>query len=169
MKILEPDYFTRPIASTDEPFLWEMLYQALYVPEGSPPFPREILSQPEIRRYVENWGRADDLGFVALTQTTRQPIGAAWIRLLKGENHGYGYIDDYTPELTIAVVPVWRGRGIGTALLERVIEAAQSSYASISLSVSRDNPAIRLYRRLGFEALCFSGTSLTMRRRLRPQ
>ena len=87
----EPEYFIRPIASDDEPFLWEMLYQAIYVPEGSPPFPREILNQPEIRRYVENWGRPHDLGFIALTQITSQPIGAAWIRLLKGENRGYGY------------------------------------------------------------------------------
>ena len=75
-----------------------MLYQALYFPEGSPPFPREILSQPEIRRYLENWGRMDDLGFVALIPITLQPIGAAWLRLLKGENRGYGDIDDHTPE-----------------------------------------------------------------------
>jgi ribosomal protein S18 acetylase RimI-like enzyme len=145
-----------------------MLYQALYVPEGSPPFPREILTQPEIRRYVENWGQTNDLGFMALTQITSQPIGAAWIRLLKGENRGYGYIDDYTPELTMAVAPMWRRRGIGTTLLGSVIEAARSFCNCISLSVSQDNPAIRLYQRMGFEVFGGGGTSATMRRRLCP-
>ena len=125
-----------------------------------------IRDRPEIRKYVENWGRTNDLGFAALAQTTNQPIGAAWIRLLKGENRGYGYIDDHTPELTMAVAPMWRGRGIGTALLGSVIEATQSFCAYISLSVSQDNPAIRLYQRMGFEALGVSGTSVTMRRRL---
>jgi ribosomal protein S18 acetylase RimI-like enzyme len=164
----EPEYFIRPIVSDDEPFLWEMLYQALYVPEGNPPFPREILNQPEIRSYAENWGRSNDLGFIALTQITSQPIGAAWVRLLKGENRGYGYIDDHTPELTIAVDPMWRGRGIGTELLGSVIEAARAFCVYISLSVSQDNPAIRLYQRMGFEALGGSGISVTMRRRLCP-
>lgn len=91
---LESGYFIRPCVSADESFLWEMLYQALYVPEGKPPFPREIINQPEISRYVENWGQSDDLGFVAVTQIAQQRIGAAWIRVLKGENHGYGYLED---------------------------------------------------------------------------
>ena len=36
----------RASQKSDEPFLWEMLYQALYVPEGEPPLPREIVQQP---------------------------------------------------------------------------------------------------------------------------
>jgi hypothetical protein len=97
----ELDYIVRPITLTDEPFLWEMLYQALHVPEGGPPFPREVVNLPEIRRYVENWGLPHDLGFIAVEQTKRQRIGAAWIRLLIGENKGYGYVDDQT------AIPGW--------------------------------------------------------------
>ena len=103
------DHIVRPITLTDEPFLWEMLYQAIHVPDGRPPFSREVLNYPEIRRYVENWGLPHDLGLVAVEQTTRQHIGATWIRLLVGENKGYGYIDDQTPELTIAVARRYRG------------------------------------------------------------
>jgi hypothetical protein len=58
-------YNIRPLAPSDEPFLWEMLYQSLYVPPGEGPFPREVVRTPHIARYVEGWGRAHDLGFVA--------------------------------------------------------------------------------------------------------
>ena len=103
----------RSLTTADEPFLWEMLYQALYVPEGVDPFPRDIVRRPEISRYAEDWGQAGDLGFVAVSNDTRSPVGATWIRLLKGANKGYGYVDETTPELTIAVMPAFRGQGIG--------------------------------------------------------
>ena len=150
----------RPLTAADEPFLWEMLYQALYVPEGADPFPRDVVRLPEISRYAEDWGRFDDLGFVAVIDETC--VGAAWIRLLKGANKGYGYVDETTPELTIAVEPTFRGRGIGTKLLARLIAEAKNRYHAVSLSVSADNPALRLYRRFGFEVVATSGNSLTM-------
>ncbi|MGH7233080.1 MAG: GNAT family N-acetyltransferase [Nitrospiraceae bacterium] len=63
---------------------------------------------------------------------------------------GYGYIDEETPELAMGVVPPWRGRGVGTALLRHVIECASKHYLGISLSVRSTNPAVRLYERAGF-------------------
>ena len=153
----------RSIRPEDEPFLEEMLYQALYVAEGEPPFPREIVEQPEIRRYVEGWGRPDDFGFIAENEKTRQPIGAAWARLMCGEARGYGYIDEATPELTIAVLPEYRGGGVGRRLLERLLAASWSRYPALCLSVSAGNPAQRLYRRLGFEIVKASAESLTMK------
>src|SRR5262249_44592784 len=109
----------RSLTAADEPFLWEMLYQALYVPEGADPFPPDIVRSPEIGRYAEDWGRPDDSGFVAVMGETS--VGATWIRLLKGANKGYGYVDETIPELTIAVAPAFRGRGIGTKLLARLM------------------------------------------------
>jgi ribosomal protein S18 acetylase RimI-like enzyme len=152
----------RPLILTDEPFLWDMLYQAIYVPAGSPPPERDIVYRPELAGYVRDWGRSDDSGFIAIEPTTSCPVGAAWLRLLTKENQGYGYVDDATPELSIAVLPDYRGQGVGTQLLARLIEAAQTRYAAISLSVSPENPALRLYRRLGFEEVGRCGTSLTM-------
>src|SRR5689334_4247341 len=93
----------RPLTLADEAFLWEMLYLAIYVPEGAAPFPRDIVRSPEIRRYAQDWGQADDLGLVAVRQEYGEPVGATWTRLLKGENKGYGYVDEATPELTMAV------------------------------------------------------------------
>ena len=155
--------FIRPLTEADEPFLWEMLYQALYVPEGHPPFPREIVQEPEISRYVQGWGKTNDLGFVALEGD--KPVGAVWVRLLQGDHRGFGYVDETTPELSIAVYPEYRGKGIGSRLIAHLLEKAQARYRAICLSVSPDNPAIRLYQRLGFEAAGENRSSLTLLKR----
>lgn len=153
-------YSIRPAAHIDEPFLVEMLYDALYVPPGHEPFPRSVLEAPEIAHYAADFGlHAGDAGYVA--ETAGEKIGAAWVRRLQGDNRGYGYVDDDTPELTIAVKPEWRGRGVGTALANRLIEVIPR----ISLSSDPRNPAIRLYERLGFEPVAHSDTSITMLRR----
>jgi ribosomal protein S18 acetylase RimI-like enzyme len=158
------DYIIRRLIPGDEAFLWEMLYQAIYVPEGKPAPPREIVRLPELARYVRGWGDAGDCGFLASDAATSQAVGAAWLRLLAGTNRGFGYVDDATPELSIAVLPEYRGRGIGTQLLVHLLESG-CGYSTVSLSVSVGNPAIRLYERFGFEVVGDNGVSLTMRRR----
>ena len=152
----------RQLTAADEPFLWEMLYQALYVPEGAEPLPRDIVKRPEISRYVQNWGNNDDMGFIAIDEIEQRAMGAVWIRLLTGENKGYGYVNDRTPELSIAVLPEYRTRGVGTRLLVHLLKNIQTRYQAISLSVSPNNPALRLYQRLGFEKVEAIGNSLTM-------
>jgi len=156
----------RLLTPSDEPALWEMLYHAIHVPPGAVQPPRTIVQQPELARYVAGWGRPDDLGFLAL-DAAGQPVGAAWLRLLTGDARGYGYVDDCTPELSVALLPGHRGRGLGTRLLERLLDAAQERFQIISLSVSMDNPALRLYKRLGFRSAGVQGTSLTMVKTLR--
>ncbi|MDQ4076536.1 MAG: GNAT family N-acetyltransferase [Chloroflexota bacterium] len=155
----------RPLTSADESLLWTMVYHAIYLPENAVPLPLEVVHHPKIAKYVEDWGRTDDVGFVAVDTTVGQPIGAAWARLLKGEEGGYGYVNDETPELTVALLPGYRGQGIGSELMIRLLDAARERYPAISLSVSPENPALRLYRRLGFEVVGRSGTSLTMVKR----
>lgn len=97
-----------------------------------------------------------------------QPVGAAWLRCFGEGNKGYGYIDAETPELSIALLPTHRGKGIGTALLSALLVTAQTRCRAVCLSVSLDNPAARLYQRLGFEVVSRDATSLIMRRWLRP-
>ena len=156
----------RQLTQADEPFLWEMLYEALHVPDGHEPFPKEIVTEPEIARYVLDWGKANDLGFAAVDDITQQPVGAVWIRSFKSESQGYGYVDDDTPELSIAVLPDYRNQGLGTVLLSHMIAEGAKRYSGLSLSVSSDNPAKGLYERLGFEIIEQNGTSLTMMKRL---
>ena len=161
-----PGHSIRELSPSDQRFLREMLYQSLHVPEGGLPFPRDVVERPELAKYVSDWGRVGDMGFVAVDVGSGEPIGAVWLRLLKGSERGYGYVDDETPELGMAVLAKYRGRGIGSALLSRLLDAAGVVYTSVCLSVSSDNPAARLYRRAGFEPVSESGTSLTMIKKL---
>jgi ribosomal protein S18 acetylase RimI-like enzyme len=161
------DYFLRPISADDQPFLREMLYQAIFTPEGVAPLPRAIIDSPEISIYVQHWGQPDDLGLLAADAYTQQPIGAAWLRRFTAAGKGYAYIDDETPELSIALLPGHRGKGIGSALLSALLVKAQSRYKAVCLSVSIANPAARLYQRLGFEVVGGDDNSLIMRKSLR--
>jgi GNAT superfamily N-acetyltransferase len=152
----------RPLVATDEPFLWEMLYEAIYVPAGEPPPPREIVSMPALAQYAAGFGRPGDLGVLAANHGGT-PIGAAWLRLLPD---GYGYVDEDTPELTMAVVPGYRGRGVGSGLLERLLDWAGGRYLAVSLSVHAGNRAEALYRRFGFEEVGAGGATRTLRKAL---
>jgi ribosomal protein S18 acetylase RimI-like enzyme len=119
--------------------------------------------------YVAGWGQPGDLGVIAIDPHTRQPAGAAWVRLLQGENRGYGYIDDATPELTIAVLSGHRNQGIGTQLLTELLRLAAAQYNAVSLSVWKENPARRLYERLGFVVVQEDDTAVTMRCQLQEE
>ncbi len=95
----------------DLDFAWSMLYEAAFwrpAQPSRPRPPRDMSRSPELRRYPDGWGRPGDAGLVALAGGTR--VGAAWYRLFPSTEHGYGYIDPRTPELTIAVVTTVRGR-----------------------------------------------------------
>lgn len=155
-------YAIRSLAQTDEPFLWEMLYHALYVPAGQEPFPKEIMQQPELAKYVAEWGRAADEGYMAIEAVTQAAVGAVWMRLFSEENQGYGYVAADIPELSIAVLPEHRQQGLGSQLLAHLIQQTRGRYRGLSLSVSAENPAVRLYKRLGFEPLEQTDSSLTM-------
>lgn len=134
-------------------FLWEMLYQSIYVPNGQHAPSRDvILKEPNIEKYLKNWGRKHDHALVALDDGNN-PIGAVWIRLLNRENAGYGFVDDDTPELGMAILSQHRGQGIGKNLLSEMIGFARSiGYSALSLSVDTQNKtALQMYEKSGFE------------------
>ena len=158
-----PNVTFRGAESGDEPLLRDMLYLAVFVPPGSRALDESVVSTPELARYVSGWGRRGDDGVIALGRNG-DAIGAAWLRLWSDDDHGYGFIDASTPEVSVAVRPEVRGCGIGTQLLQRLLRRADDLHAGVSLSVSIQNPAIRLYERLGFLPVTVGGTSITMRR-----
>jgi ribosomal protein S18 acetylase RimI-like enzyme len=127
-----------------------MLYEASF-PMEQPRPPREAIEQHEILRYITDWGRGGDCALIA--EVAGRPVGAAWYRLFPENAPGYGFVDTDTPELSIAVVPGERRRGVGRALLERLLTAAaEQGFAAVSLSVARSNLAARhLYESCGFE------------------
>ena len=70
-----------------------------------------------------------------------------------GERAGRLYVyrgKDDIRIMDIALAPAFRGRGIGTALLEELMAEARSSGRSLSIHVEQQNPARSLYDRLGF-------------------
>ncbi len=50
----------------------------------------------------------------------------------------------------ISLLPAHRGSGVGTELLRALQQEATTAGKPLRLSVARDNPARRLYARLGF-------------------
>ncbi|WP_449622301.1 N-acetyltransferase family protein [Robertmurraya sp. Marseille-Q9965] len=142
-------------------FLTDMMYESIHIPENKPT-KEELLNLPHLKKYSEGWGRTGDRAIIAFEANV--PVGAAWYRLFKEEQKSYGYVDDNTPELGIAVINKARGKGIGHILMEKLFEtAARDGYKSLSLSVDPKNKqAVELYKKLKFEHWGSSGTSWTM-------
>ncbi|HYU40170.1 MAG TPA: GNAT family N-acetyltransferase [Acidimicrobiia bacterium] len=155
-------YSLRRAGVDDVDFLWEMLYHASYAAELGVPSPAALRDHSDLARYVDGWGRPTDLGVIAVDAETGERAGAAWLRLLTGNAKGYGYVDDDTPELAIAVLPAHRGKGVGGQLLRELLDAARGTLRAVSLSVRADNPARRLYERIGFRTVYAAGASVTM-------
>jgi ribosomal protein S18 acetylase RimI-like enzyme len=144
--MIKPKIVTRQIQPNDYPLLDDFLYHAIYIPPGEEMPMREIIFQPEIYNYVKGFGGKDDCGVVA--EAEGKIVGAAWTRIIPA----YGNIDDKTPELAISTLPEYRGQGIGTALMLHLFELLRErDYERTSLSVQKNNPAVRFYKRLGYE------------------
>ena len=92
----------RPVGIHDVRFLRDMLRHAYHWRIA------EDTERP-VYRYVQNWGRKGDAGVMALDGP--HAYGAAWYRLFTEDEPGFGFVDEETPEVTIAVVPSRRGKG----------------------------------------------------------
>jgi ribosomal protein S18 acetylase RimI-like enzyme len=134
-----------------------MLHHAYYWKERKPD-----AGPGPVQLYVKAWGRAGDTAMIALLDGF--PVGAAWFRLFKETSPGYGFVDEQTPELAVAVVPNARGQGVGSALLTSLLaEARAGGHKTLSLSVDRHNDrAIALYRHYGFAQVGETEESLTL-------
>ena len=64
----------------------------------------------------------------------------------------------------IALLPEYRGAGVGTAMLGELISESEASAKPLSIHVERFNPALRLYERLGFREVEDKGVYLLMQR-----
>lgn len=137
----------RIIQRSDYACLNEFLYQAIFIPAGADSPPRSIINDPEIFAYIKDFGsRSGDLGVIA--EQNNQVIGAAWTRIISA----YGHLDNNTPELAISILPEFRGYGIGMKLMNKLFKLLkENGYERTSLSVQKDNPAVRFYQRLGYE------------------
>lgn len=154
----------RPAGTDDVGFLRAMLVAAACWrpdPRPPPPPPDELLALPEIARYLDGFPRAGDHGLIA--DIDARPVGAVWWRRFTADDHGWGFVDAATPELSIALDAAHRGRGIGSALLAAgFVQARLDGHDRLSLSVELDNPARRLYLRAGFVEVAREDGGATM-------
>ena len=141
----------RLIQPDDEPFLWDMGWEATAVDAGMRALGREAaFAFPHVRHYLDRWGRPGDAGVIAVTSSGRR-LGAAWYRHFPAKDPGWGFVAPDVPELSIGVTIDARGRGVGSAILDALLTLARDQgYRALSLSVDRQNPARRLYERKGF-------------------
>ena len=141
----------RELRADEVSFLKDMLYTAIaWNPERQLPLPKaELLELPQLTIFHEGWGRQGDTALAA--ELEGQLVGLVWYRFFTEDVHGEGFVDQATPEVAIAVVEGQRGNGIGAALMQAIHERARADgVARVSLSVDHDNPARRLYERLGY-------------------
>lgn len=131
----------------EQAFLEDFLYEAIFIPEGVEAPPRNIIELPELQVYITDFGKSpDDICFLA--EVDGKVAGAVWVRVMED----YGHLEEGVPSFAISLYKDYRNRGIGTALMERMIqELAKRGYEKASLAVQKTNYAVRMYQKVGFE------------------
>ena len=140
----------RQIRENEIPLLMEFLYEAIFQREGRESMPRTVIQEPALFAYIERFGqKKDDCCLVAVEQG--HIVGAVWVRC---RAEGFGFVDENTPELAVSVYAEYRGCGIGTVLVESMlIVLRDKGYRQVSLSVQKDNGALCIYRKAGFQTV----------------
>ena len=181
------EFGLRPASASDAALLVDMVVLAVNWDADRPPVTRErVLADPRLAHYATGWPRTGDLGVVAIAtdpiasdtiaSDTSSPaaidpeapaVGAAWLRVFSADDPGYGFVAPDVPELSVGVVPTWRGTGVGRALLRELVQqGAARGYDAISLSVERANRARALYLDEGFVVVAEDRDADTMLLRL---
>lgn len=140
----------RKIKPEEIGILEDLLYEAIFQPDPVRHLPREVIHRPELYVYIEGWGKPDDLCLVA--ELDGRIVGGVWTRVFTETLPSYGWLDRAVPELAVSLFEEYRGQGIGTRLVQEMVQLLrQRGYSRVSLSVSKQNRAVRLYRAVGFE------------------
>ena len=139
----------RELKGDETALLQEFLYEAIFIPEGVDPPAREIIEQPELRIYYENFGtgRAD---YCIVADADGKVVGAVWTRIM----NDYGHVDDETPSFAISLHKEYRGKGIGTQMIQEMLSLLKKKgYSRASLAVQKANYAVRMYEKVGFKTV----------------
>ena len=142
-------YKIRKIEKNEYELLNIFLYEAIFIPKGMEKPPKDIIKNKELQVYVEDFGtNKDDNCLVA--EYKNKIIGACWTRIM----NDYGHIDNETPSFAISLYEEYRGKGIGTDLMLKMLELLkQKGYKKASLAVQKENYAVIMYKKVGFEII----------------
>lgn len=139
-------WIIRNLRDDETELLKDFLYEAIFIPEGVEPPDRSIINQPELALFYEDFGKgpADNC---LVAETSGKVLGAVWTRIM----NDYGHVDDEIPSFAISLYKEYRGKGIGTALMRKMLELLKSQgWEKASLAVQKANYAIRMYEKVGF-------------------
>ena len=152
------EYFIRKMTVSEYPLLNNFLYEAIFIPDGIEPPPRNIITSPELQIYVDRFGELKD-DFALVAEVEKKIVGAVWVRIM----NDYGHIDDKTPSLAISLYKEYRGQGIGTDMMKEMLSLLKThGYKRVSLSVQKTNYAAEMYRKIGFEIIKENGDEWIM-------
>lgn len=141
------EYTIRKMTVPEYPLLSDFLYEAIFIPNGIKPPPRDIIASPELQIYVERFGALKD-DFALVAEIEGKIVGAVWVRIM----NDYGHLDEETPSLAISLYKEYRGQGIGTNMMKEMLSLLKThGYKRVSLSVQKANYAAEMYRKIGFE------------------
>ena len=137
----------RTLREKEKELLKDFLYEAIFIPEGVEAPDRDIIEKPELRIYYEDFGK-DTADHCLVAEDEGKVVGAVWTRII----NDYGHIDDKTPSFAISLYREYRGRGIGTKLMQEMLNLLkEKGYKRASLAVQKANYAVRMYKKVGFE------------------
>ena len=143
------DYIIREIKEEEIKLLDRFLYLAIYVHKGEVPPPFDIIYKPELQVYVENLGKERD-DHILVAESEGIIVGAVWVRIMDD----YGHVDDETPSFAISLYKDYRGKGIGTKLMEEMLDTLrEQGYKRASLAVQKANYAVKMYQKTGFKII----------------
>lgn len=139
----------RKLRNDETELLKNFLYEAIFIPEGVEPPDRSIIARPELALYYNDFGKGSaDNCLVA--EADGKVVGAVWTRLMSD----YGHVDDDTPSFAISLYKEYRGRGIGTDMMRRMLELLrEQGYKRASLAVQKANYAVKMYKAVGFQTI----------------
>lgn len=91
------NYNIRELKPSEYSLLKDFTYHAIFQRDPNNLLSKDILNNPELEVFYEDFGKPDDFGLIATHEN--QAIGAVWARILDGPVKGFGHIDNKTPEL----------------------------------------------------------------------
>lgn len=152
---MEQQISLRPTAPDDESFLYRL-----------------YASTREEELAVLPWNDSEKEAFLttqfaAQHKYYHQEFGKAEFQVIEQDHEPIGrlYLDHRDDEIRIidiALLPAYRNKGIGSKYLEAILEQGQGAGLPVRIHVEQNNPALRLYDRLGFQKVTENGVYFLM-------
>ena len=143
---MQADITLRPISESDQEFLYRCyastrIEELALVPWSDAD--KEAFLRMQFRAQAEHYSKHYSMAEFQVIQVDGRPAGRLYVARWEKEIR---IVD-------ITLLPAFRGRGVGSHLLNALIAESEQSKKPLSIHVEKNNPAMRLYVRLGFQAV----------------